>query len=63
MSETRLWGARFRSAPDEALMNLSRGGMAHFRLTHFDIVSSQAHARDLLRANLLSEDECTAIVG
>ncbi|MFL9876955.1 argininosuccinate lyase [Herbaspirillum rhizosphaerae] len=63
MSETRLWGARFRSAPDEALMNLSRGGMAHFRLTHFDIVSSQAHARELLRAKLLTEDECNAIVG
>jgi argininosuccinate lyase len=62
MSETRLWGARFRSAPDEALMNLSRGGMAHFRLTHFDIVSSQAHARELLRAGLLQEEECSAIV-
>ncbi len=62
MSETRLWGARFRCAPDDALMNLSRGGMAHFRLTHFDIVSSQAHARELLRAQLLSQTECDAIV-
>lgn len=62
MSETRLWGARFRSAPDETLMNLSRGGMAHFRLSHFDIVSSQAHARELLRAGLLQEAECSAIV-
>ncbi|MFL9922704.1 argininosuccinate lyase [Herbaspirillum lusitanum] len=62
MSETRLWGARFRSAPDEALMNLSRGGMEHFRLTHYDALSSQAHARELLRAGVLNAEECEAIV-
>ncbi|KAF1045333.1 MAG: Argininosuccinate lyase [Herbaspirillum frisingense] len=62
MSETRLWGARFRSPPDEALMKLSRGGLDHFRLTRFDIVSSQAHARELLRAGVLDAAECQAIV-
>lgn len=55
MTDTRLWGARFRSPPDPALMTLSRGGLDHFRLTRFDIVSSQAHARQLRLAGLLTE--------
>lgn len=62
MSETRLWGARFRSPPAEALMRLSRGGLDHFRLTRFDIVSSQSHARELLRAGVLDDAECASIV-
>ena len=62
MSDTRLWGARFRSPPDPALMKLSRGGLDHFRLTRFDIVASQAHARELLRAGVLDAAECEAIV-
>jgi len=62
MTQTRLWGARFRSAPDEALMHLSRSDRSHFRLAHFDIMSSQAHARELQRAGLLNEAECSAIV-
>ena len=62
MSETRLWGARFRSSPDPALMTLSRGGLDHFRLTRFDIAASQAHARELLRAGVLEPAECEAIV-
>jgi len=62
MTDTRLWGARFRSPPDPALMTLSRGGLDHFRLTRFDIVSSQAHARQLRLAGLLTEAECNAIV-
>jgi len=62
MSETLLWGARFRAAPDAALMDLSRGDASHFRLAPYDIVSSQAHARELERAGVLNADECAAIV-
>jgi len=60
--DTRLWGARFRSGPDEALMTLSRGDASHFRLAPFDIVASQAHARELGRAGLLTNAERDAIV-
>jgi argininosuccinate lyase len=62
VSERRLWGARFRSAPDPALMRLSRSPASHYRLTPYDLVSSQAHARELQRAGLLTEAECATIV-
>ena len=62
MSERRLWGARFRSAPDPALMRLSGSPASHYRLTPCDLVSSQAHARELRRAGLLTEAECATIV-
>ena len=57
----RLWGARFRTPPDPALLRLSRAEPAYFRLAPYDIVSSQAHARELLRAGILSPAECAAI--
>jgi argininosuccinate lyase len=62
MSDARLWGARFRSPPDPALMQLSKSPASHYRLTAFDLVSSQAHARELQRAGLLTDAECTTIV-
>lgn len=62
MSEKLLWGARFRAAPSPALMNLSRGDASHFRLAGYDIVASQAHARELERAGVLSATEREAIV-
>jgi argininosuccinate lyase len=58
---TKLWGARFRSPPDPALMNLSRADPTYFRLAPYDIVSSRAHARELERAGILDADERTAI--
>jgi len=58
---TKLWGARFRSPPDPALIELSRADPAYFRLAPYDIVSSQAHARELERAGILTADERTAI--
>jgi argininosuccinate lyase len=59
---TRLWGARFRSPPDPALMALSRSPTHHHRLIPYDITSSMSHARELERAKLLTAEECSAIV-
>ncbi|MEP6701649.1 MAG: argininosuccinate lyase [Betaproteobacteria bacterium] len=56
-----LWGARFRSPPDPALMRLSRAEPSYFRLAPYDILSSQAHARELQRAGILSDDETQTI--
>ena len=62
MSETRLWGARFRTGPDPALMNLSRSPQHHHRLIPYDVAASVAHARELERAALLSPSECQTMV-
>jgi len=62
VSDTKLWGARFRSPPDPALMRLSTSPPSHYRLTAYDLVSSQAHARELERAGLLTASECATIV-
>jgi argininosuccinate lyase len=43
-------------------MRLSSSPASHYRLTAFDLVSSQAHARELQRAGLLTQAECTTIV-
>jgi argininosuccinate lyase len=58
----RLWGARFRSPPDPALMALSRSPTHHHRLIPYDITSSMAHARELERAKLLTADECKTVI-
>ena len=61
-SDPRLWGARFRAPPDPALMRLSRAEASYFRLAPYDIVSSQAHARELLRAGILTAAETGTVV-
>ena len=53
----RLWGARFKSGPSEALAALSRCPERYFRLTPYDLAGSRAHARELQRAGLLDEYE------
>ena len=58
----RLWGARFRSPPSEALMNLSRAPATYFRLVPEDLQSSVAHARELMRAGILTEAETGEII-
>jgi len=58
----RLWGARFRSPPSEALMNLSRSPANYFRLVPEDLMSSVAHARELMRAGILTEAEAEEII-
>ncbi|MFE0753825.1 argininosuccinate lyase [Inquilinus sp. NPDC058860] len=54
---TRLWGARFRAAPAPELMALSRSDPSHFRLAPYDLAASAAHARELVRAGILTEAE------
>ena len=55
---TRGCGARaFAAPPDPALMRLSRAESSYFRLAPYDIVASQAHARELLRAGILTAAE------
>jgi argininosuccinate lyase len=63
MNETvKLWGARFRSPPSEALMRLSRAPGSYFRLVPEDLRSSVAHARELMRAGILNEGETNEII-
>jgi argininosuccinate lyase len=58
MTETvRLWGARFRTPPSAALMRLSRAPLNYFRLVPEDLRSSIAHASELVRAGILTQDE------
>jgi argininosuccinate lyase len=39
-------------------MRLSRSDASHYRLVPYDIASSVSHARELLRAGLLSPAAC-----
>lgn len=57
----RLWGGRFRKAPDPSLMKLSSAAGAHQRLVPQDIAGSLAHAAELERAGLLTAAECATI--
>jgi len=52
-----LWGGRFAGGPSEALAKLSESTHFDWRLAQHDIRGSQAHARVLHRAGLLSETE------
>ncbi|MBY0611444.1 MAG: argininosuccinate lyase, partial [Beijerinckiaceae bacterium] len=57
-----LWGGRFSSPPDAAMMRLSRASPADFmRLVPHDLAGSRAHANELLRAGVIDADECERI--
>jgi argininosuccinate lyase len=56
-----LWGARFKKPPSRALTDLSRSPANFFRLAPEDLRSSAAHARELVRAGILTSDECATI--
>jgi argininosuccinate lyase len=58
----RLWGARFKSGPSEALAALSRCPERYFRLTPYDLAGSRAHARELQRAGLLDDQETLTMI-
>jgi argininosuccinate lyase len=58
----RLWGARFKSAPAEAMANLSRSPAVYFRMTPYDIAGSKAHAHELERAGLLDAEKTQRII-
>ena len=59
-SETHvsLWGGRFSGGPSQALAALSVSTHFDFRLAHVDIAGSHAHADELHRVGLLSDQEC-----
>ncbi|MEQ7921808.1 argininosuccinate lyase [Xanthomonas sp. WHRI 1810A] len=58
----RLWGARFKTGPSEALVALSRAPERYFRLTPYDLAGSRAHARELQRAGLLDDSETKTMI-
>jgi argininosuccinate lyase len=62
MSDLRLWGARFRSGPDPDLMRLSRADASYYRLAPYDLIASEAHARELQRAHILTAEECETLI-
>ncbi len=56
-NEGSLWGGRFASGPAEAMAALSKSTHFDWALAPYDVRASQAHARVLYRAGLLSEGE------
>jgi argininosuccinate lyase len=58
----KLWGGRFESGPSELFERFS--GSLHFdqKLVFVDIEGSQAYARALARAGLLTPPECQTVV-
>src|ERR1700722_15262277 len=58
----KLWGGRFEAGPSEIFERFS--GSLHFdrRLIHADIRGSQAFARALERAGILTAGECAQII-
>ena len=58
----KLWGGRFESGPSEVFEQFS--GSLHFdgKLIYADVEGSQAFARALERAGILSGDECVRLV-
>jgi len=54
---TSLWGGRFTGGPSDALAALSKSTHFDWRLAPYDVRASQAHARVLHRAGLLTDDE------
>lgn len=57
MNKVSLWGGRFAGGPSPYLAALSKSTHFDFELAHYDILGSQAHAAELNRAGLLSNDE------
>ncbi|MDN5914583.1 MAG: argininosuccinate lyase [Pseudonocardia sp.] len=57
-----LWGGRFASGPADALAALSKSTHFDWRLAPYDVRGSQAHARVLAKAGLLSDDELTGML-
>ncbi len=56
-TRTSLWGGRFASGPADALAALSLSTHFDWRLAHYDIAGSRAHARVLAGAGLLDASE------
>ena len=57
-----LWGGRFTGRPDELMWRFNASLPFDQRLYAVDVQGSQAYARALARAGLLSDAECEALV-
>ncbi|MEO7000136.1 MAG: lyase family protein, partial [Terracoccus sp.] len=57
-----LWGGRFSGGPSQALAALSKSTHFDWRLAPYDIRGSQAHARVLHAAGLLSDEHLEAML-
>ncbi len=58
----RLWGGRFSERPDEAAWRLGRSVDTDVRLWRHDLDGSVAHAAELRRIGILTEEEHTTIL-
>lgn len=58
----QLWGGRFKTPADPALLDLSRSPLNYFRMAPYDIAGSRAHAGELARAGILKNDELGQIL-
>lgn len=56
-NEGALWGGRFSGGPDEAMFALSVSTHFDWVLAPYDVLASQAHARVLHKAGLLSDSD------
>jgi argininosuccinate lyase len=59
----KLWGGRFESGPSEVFEEFSSSLHFDGKLIHADVEGSQAFARALQRAGILSAEECEKLVG
>ncbi len=60
-TEDKLWSGRFRQPPNELFQQLNASIMFDWRLAPYDIEGSIAHARALMGAGVLTDEEFTAI--
>jgi argininosuccinate lyase len=61
-NEGALWGGRFKSGPAAALVELSRSTQFDWILAPYDIAGSKAHAKALLKAGVLNDEECAKLM-
>ena len=52
-----LWGGRFSSGTSDAMAALSRSVHFDWRLAPYDLVSSKAHCRNLVKSKILTAAE------
>ncbi len=57
-----LWGARFSDGPSPEMAALSKSTQFDWRLAHYDILGSKAHARVLHSAGLLDDAELHGMI-
>lgn len=61
-NEGALWGGRFSGGPTEAMAALSKSTHFDWVLAPYDVLASQAHARVLHKANLLSDEDFDTLI-